>query len=112
FSFVVSIISNTIEDRPISSAVRKPTESYVDAWNRELSRVRQERDESFDPEQSAYAVSDVFENVDWSKVSEWQSLSDLVHAFEFIRDARFLELESAPDFLRRISWLYPDDGCF
>ena len=32
--------------------------------------------------------------------------------FKYIRDVRFLEDPSFPQFLRRISWLYPDDGCF
>lgn len=42
----------------------------------------------------------------------WISLADMQERFEKIRDERFMTLASDPDFPRRISWLYPKDGCF
>jgi hypothetical protein len=44
--------------------------------------------------------------------THWRSLEDLQIRFEEIRDERFLTTPDDPDFLRRISWLYPKDGCF
>lgn len=42
----------------------------------------------------------------------WDSQSEMATAFTKFRDYRFLERDSRPGFLRRSSWLYPDDGCF
>lgn len=36
----------------------------------------------------------------------------LLSSFKLIRDTRFLTEPTNPQFLRRISWLYPQDGCF
>lgn len=33
-------------------------------------------------------------------------------AFQWVRDLRFLTVKNNPQFLRRITWQYPDDGCF
>ncbi len=38
------------------------------------------------------------------------SYADLERKFEHIRDTRFLE--NATPFARRLTWLYPDDGCY
>jgi hypothetical protein len=40
------------------------------------------------------------------------SLQDLQWAFERMRDEKFYVHSSRPDFLRRSTWLYPNDGCF
>lgn len=45
-----------------------------------------------------------------SEVTQWNSMEELQSFFEKSRDERFLAPESA--FQRRISWLYPDDGCY
>lgn len=42
----------------------------------------------------------------------WRSVEDLQERFEAIRDERFIKLPGEEDFPRRISWLYPKDGCF
>jgi hypothetical protein len=42
----------------------------------------------------------------------WRSMEDLQERFEYLRDERFLTTPDEPDFPRRISWLYPKDGCF
>ena len=36
----------------------------------------------------------------------------MTQRFKKLRDVRWLTTEDHPDFLRRSSWLYPDDGCF
>lgn len=42
----------------------------------------------------------------------WVSEAEMNASFEKFRDYRFITTNSKPDFKRRISWLYPDDGCF
>lgn len=42
----------------------------------------------------------------------WASVEAMNQLFNDIRDVRFIEDEDVTGFLRRISWLYPDDGCF
>jgi hypothetical protein len=42
----------------------------------------------------------------------WKSTADMQERFESIRDERFMEDPSDPSTLRRISWLYPKDGCW
>lgn len=39
------------------------------------------------------------------------SYTDLEQQFKYVRDTRFLTSED-PNFPRRITWLYPDDGCY
>lgn len=39
------------------------------------------------------------------------SYPNLENQFDYVRDTRFLET-SDPAFPRRLTWLYPDDGCF
>lgn len=52
------------------------------------------------------------ENLDISKVSEVQNLETLFEYFQYLRDTKFFAQEGKPIHNRRISWLYPDDGCF
>lgn len=51
-------------------------------------------------------------NIDIVKVPEWTKRSELQKAFETVRDERFMPDADHPGFQRRMSWLYPDDGCF
>lgn len=44
------------------------------------------------------------------KATGWKSLSAMQERFVQTRDARFIEASGGE--LRRISWMYPDDGCF
>lgn len=61
---------------------------------------------------SAYVNRLDFSKLDLSTLPALKDYSELVTVFNKVRDTRFLTLNSAPDFLRRSSWLYPDDGCF
>ena len=45
-------------------------------------------------------------------VVRWPSFRIIQENFEKIRDMRYFSESNKPDFLRRISWLYPDDGCW
>ncbi|WP_298622712.1 protein-glutamine glutaminase family protein [uncultured Legionella sp.] len=50
--------------------------------------------------------------MDFSLVPVVATYDEMMHLFNVIRDTRFLHTEDNPEFDRRISWLYPDDGCF
>nr|WP_241480430.1 protein-glutamine glutaminase family protein [Legionella norrlandica] len=52
------------------------------------------------------------QRMDYSIVPTVSSYEELLYMFNMIRDTRFLYSPEKPDFERRISWLYPDDGCF
>lgn len=45
-------------------------------------------------------------------VPKWSNENELNERFQRIRDTRWLEDRERPQFLRRSSWLFPDDGCF
>ena len=44
--------------------------------------------------------------------TEWETEAVMKARFNRFRDERFLTSDTKPDFARRSSWLYPDDGCF
>lgn len=46
------------------------------------------------------------------KAQTWESLAFMQAHFETLRDRRWMTRRENPEFLRRSSWLYPDDGCF
>ncbi len=50
--------------------------------------------------------------MDFSLVPVVATYDEMIHLFKVIRDTRFLYMKGNPEFERRISWLYPDDGCF
>jgi hypothetical protein len=52
------------------------------------------------------------DNVNYSNVPVVNSYADLMAMFKLIRDTRFLQTKQDLAFERRISWLFPDDGCF
>jgi hypothetical protein len=42
----------------------------------------------------------------------WDADDVMLDRFKRLRDERWMETTDHPGFLRRSSWLYPDDGCF
>lgn len=50
-------------------------------------------------------------NLDLREIPDVGSYADLENEFKYIRDTRFIETEN-PQFPRRLTWLYPDDGCY
>lgn len=93
------------------SANRYFNESYPQAMQRSLKEssrfgvVKAAKD-------SPVELMKSIEEVDFSKAPELDSYQDLLKLFEYVRDTRFLHQNENTAFLRRISWLYPDDGCF
>lgn len=93
------------------SPLRKSTETYEEASRRarihnssysvQIETIRQT------PERYKKPLTEL----DISGIPELSSLEELKLQFEYIRDTRFLKTNEL-EFARRISWLYPDDGCY
>lgn len=49
-------------------------------------------------------------SVDFSSVPSWP-YQTILNFFAFARDVRWLRMDGAPNIYRRVSWLYPDNGC-
>src|SRR5438045_9787850 len=47
-----------------------------------------------------------------STTVSWPNFNVIQQNFEKIRDIRYYTDSTYPNFLRRIAWLYPDDGCW
>lgn len=63
-------------------------------------------------DRSASGVAVPLDELDFSVTVSWEGVGDLEREFFKVRDERFLILEDQSDFPRRISWLFPDDGCY
>jgi hypothetical protein len=61
---------------------------------------------------NAQDIAQPFSKVDMSGVTIWKDYAEIEEYFRKVRDDRFLEDPSAVHFLRRPTWMYPDDGCF
>lgn len=87
------------------SARRLPGEDWKVAAKRELQGRIQAHD-------SAENVAGPVDRLGIEGVPEIGDARKLQALFERARDERFLVWRKRPDFLRRSTWLYPDDGCF
>ena len=86
-----------------SSAERFVGESFTQAMHRHRPERGWERESVAD---TTVPLADV----DWSSVPVLSS--DLMATFRVMRDSRFLVEAEAPEFPRRVPWLYPRDGCY
>jgi hypothetical protein len=107
------------------SAKRKPGENWAEAARRNyfathgpaVSRVVLGNENLFGfpflDSDAAYTQKKTMAEISPESVPVWhQKDEDFLGSFEKLRDARVLEDESRPKFMRRLTWLYPDDGCF
>ncbi len=92
------------------SAIRGPGESTQTARIRvskhpipELSRLMQIA--------TPDSLSQALKNLNVNEIPEVSSAAELQREFNYLRDTRFLKSDR-PDFPRRITWLFPDDGCY
>lgn len=92
------------------SALRQPNENWEDSYQRHIQGY--ETAKGVRPPKNAQEAAVKIDKLDTSVTTEWGKNIDLVTTFFNLRDIRFLQTEDNPSFLRRISWLYPDDGCF
>ncbi len=105
--------TQTIDTLDTSSQRRHVNETAEEAYARfEESRIHAGHEIVAG---SVWPLRQSFDDIDWGQVEEWSaSAHELQDAFEWLRDLRFLRdpepgRDTEP---RRISWLYPDDGCF
>lgn len=96
------------------SAYRDPGTSYLlYKWRNTIFKLAQPNDDQKALKHSRAAMDSA---VDYGKplphATTWESQAVLNDRFKQIRDYRWMKSPSREDFLRRISWLYPDDGCF
>jgi hypothetical protein len=91
------------------SATRNEGESYEDARSRHsYTRYYSAKPRiANSPEHMAKALRAIKS----SEVPAVSSAKDLTTQFDFFRDDRYL-VSTEPNFLRRIAWMFPDDGCF
>lgn len=115
FIFLVVLVFHTAyihADVSLHSAVRKPSETGSQAMARYKQRLGGfgilNSTDRVSPMAKAFSEDD-FEP---SSVTVEYLADDLDRAFEFVRDRRFLKWSRNPDFVRRSTWLYPDDGCY
>ncbi len=94
----------------LHSALRGPHENANQAFQRYLQRLQITRQSLLTD--SAVSVARPFNQVDFSNVPLWTSQIPLEKGFTMIRDLRFLSDPLNANFKRRLSWMYPDDGCF
>lgn len=97
------------------SAHRKHNETY------EAARDRHTFNQSFTiPNQgadslgryvSAERAKKPLRQLDITQIPDVGSYSDLEREFFYVRDTRFIKTNNA-SFPRRLTWMYPDDGCY
>ncbi len=87
-----------------NSAVRDPSVPYDQFMDDLLSNCPPLTDDVF-------SSRTTLDNVDFGNVPTWDP-EEITAYFRFTRDLRYMEGTDNPGFLRRISWLYPNDGCF
>ncbi|MEZ4742445.1 MAG: protein-glutamine glutaminase family protein [Bdellovibrionota bacterium] len=95
-----------------NSQKRYANESFEDAEARYKNNLNDIALESYTNTLSVKSLARPIADLDFSNMEDFGSIEELQTAFEQVRDYRFLTTEKEPGFLRRISWLYPDDGCF
>ena len=110
FVIVAPGLSFAITD--LDSAIRLPNVTFEEAEKDYLLRLKNERPDAYlEQDSSAHGSAVPYDKLDFSKVPKWED-DDVEKVFAKIRDERFLAEDTRPDFKRRISWLYPHDGCF
>lgn len=95
-----------------SSQARLPNETFQDALTRSKAALTKNQIRSLVAKDTPVGKKVPFNKLDYSIAVEVKTHEELIHLFNVIRDSRFLHTNSNPEFDRRISWLYPDDGCF
>jgi hypothetical protein len=97
------------------SARRLPNEDWRDAIARQAADALGEQAAAarFETEASdVYDEAVAFDELKTTVAPTWTSLAALTAAFGTARDERHWDDPERSDFRRRLSWLYPDDGCF
>jgi len=114
-SFILlSIVSGAYATNSPVSQRRAADESYKIYVKKARKALKIERNVT-DKEylKSALEVATKYDEKKLALRSGWAAGQNLAEeVFTQIRDKRFIQEESKKEFLRRSTWLYPDDGCF
>jgi hypothetical protein len=110
FIFIVTLAQVPAQASSLRSAVREHGSSYL-AYKSVASLFAQ-RPFGFLTPKTASDSAVTYDPQTLPAVTEWNSVAEMTARFEKIRDLRWLTTTDHPGFLRRSSWLYPDDGCF
>lgn len=108
---VITVISSTFNawaDSDHFSAYREPDTDFShyiqdegdEIQNRALTETPLRTAKKFIPENEL------------PKATSWANKELLQERFEKLRDMRFLDWKKREGFPRRLSWMFPDDGCF
>lgn len=105
-SFLVLVTSTAAASAGTSnSAYRDPQKDSLEYRSKSLMNVAPE-------DATAQDLARPYNQIRLPNVTEWANEAELVQRFKDVRDRRWLTTDDHPGFLRRSSWLYPDDGCF
>lgn len=105
---IVALSSLAHANNPYS-ARRLPNESYLTKINefKKQFNIWRSRPKDYVTAENAKVK---FDQLDEKQVKTWTGSVDFETYFKNIRDERFLKKN--PSFPRRLTWLYPDDGCY
>ena len=106
--FAIFIILGNGTGSALGAAVPTQMRAENETFEQALKRYRLKAHES---SRSALEAAVPIDEADFTSVTHWTS-SELKTVFRQVRDDRFLMAPERPNFPRRASWLYPDDGCF
>jgi hypothetical protein len=100
----------------VNSARRDPSrdwKEYLEAHKRMVAQATSKGLLAAGSTQSAtvYDSRVATTSANFSNVPVWSD-SDINAQFKVTRNSRFMHATSDANFIRRASWLYPDDGCF
>lgn len=94
------------------SAYRYPNETARQAYARYLKRLPVNESKSLSQDDSVTRAARPITQLNLAMIPKWNNQRNIVEFFNRVRDTRFLTASNAPSFLRRLTWLFPDDGCF
>ena len=109
---VISLLQISVASYSGISQHRLPNENFQHALDRSKESLSHHKKLMLRSKDTPVGKKVPVKEIDYSKVPVIINYQELVHMYQLIRDTRFLYLNENPDFARRISWLYPDDGCF
>lgn len=108
---IFSILIFPLISSAVVSPLRLPNESYQEAFRRNSTRLKKR---SFDhlALETPYSKAVPIEKLELNSATKLNSHNELTDLFIHVRDKQFIKMSEQPVPQRRISWLYPDDGCY
>lgn len=100
------------QEELLHSQLRLPDETFQEAARRYEGRLKAAGRLEALGDGSVFQSRVPYVQVKPEDLPAWGGMAELYERFYALRDRRFLETPTRPGFARRISWLYPDDGCF